>query len=386
MSKHLDTSTFASMVPAELLELVCKLRLKLDAEFFLVGGAVRDMVLGVSPKDFDVASDVHPDVLCDAVRSLGGYKVLEVGKSFGVVVVVMPSGEEYEFATFREDLGSGRRPDGGVRFSSIETDVLRRDLTMNALFMSLDSFKVVDLVGGLADLEARMVRCVGSASERFTEDPLRVLRAVRFAARFEGGQLEGQTAWAMAREVHERGEGSLLGVSPERVRDEFLKGLKSAFSVRHFLGLLEELGLMAVVFPGLRVQPVDMLTKFSRDPVLMVAMLLRRGDSSKKVAKVLNTQKWSAEEVCQVSFLLDLFSCSEATEVPHLRKRLLTQARMTREQLDEVSCFVPVFDRFMQFVESEPCVTASELMELGFSGKALGEELHRLEVLRFVAL
>lgn len=381
-----STTSFSSKVPSELLELVCKLRVELDAEFFLVGGAVRDMVLGETPKDFDVASDVHPDVLCKAVRSLGGYKVLEVGKSFGVVVVVMPSGEEYEFATFREDVGSGRRPDGGVRFSSIETDVLRRDLTMNALFMNMSTFEVVDLVGGLADLEARMVRCVGDASERFAEDPLRVLRAVRFAARFSRGHLEAGTAFAMASEVV-RGEGKLLGVSPERVRDEFVKGLKSAFSVRQFLGMLEELGLMSVVFPGLHVQSVSMLTKFSREPALMVAMLLRRGDSSKKVAKVLNELKWSAEEVCQVSFLLDLFSWNEVEEAPKLRKRLLTQARLTREQLVEVSWFVPLFDRFMQFVESEPKFTASEVAEkFGVSGKALGEKLHALEVQRFVDL
>ena len=116
----------------------------------------------------------------------GGFKTLEVGKSFGVVLV-----GGHEIATFRKDIGKGRRP-SAVDYTDIKGDVERRDLTINALFYDIDKAEIVDLVGGIKDLKSKTIRTVGEAQQRFDEDPLRKLRALRFAGTI-GGKMHTDT-------------------------------------------------------------------------------------------------------------------------------------------------------------------------------------------------
>lgn len=185
----------------------------------LAGGCVRDELLGLAPKDYDVATDAGPERV---ERLFPGTR--EVGKVFGVVPVVRKvRGERVvvEVATFREEAGYSdkRRPDS-VRFSDAKNDALRRDFTINALFIDpLDESdraggKVIDYVGGLADLSAKVIRAVGDADARLAEDHLRALRAVRFAARL-GFAIDAATAAAITRHARE-----LAGVSRERIGDE----------------------------------------------------------------------------------------------------------------------------------------------------------------------
>ena len=115
-------------------------------QLFVVGGAVRDHLLGIEPKDFDLATNATPDEIIE-IATNGNLKIVEVGKAFGVVIV-----GGHEIATFRKDIGKGRRPDS-VEFTTIEGDVERRDLTINALFLNIDNGEIVDLVGGIQDLE-----------------------------------------------------------------------------------------------------------------------------------------------------------------------------------------------------------------------------------------
>ena len=153
--------------------------------YYVVGGAVRDAILGSSPKDFDLATDAKPDEV-EAIAKQGKFKTVDVGKSFGVVIV-----NGHEIATFRKDIGKGRRPDA-VDFTDIKGDVKRRDLTINALFYDIGKKQIVDLVGGIADLKKKKIRTVGNADDRFDEDPLRKLRAVRFAGSV-GGKMSKDT-------------------------------------------------------------------------------------------------------------------------------------------------------------------------------------------------
>jgi len=146
---------------------------KSGKKLYIVGGAVRDAILGVSIKDFDLATDAKPDESLEIAKN-AGFSTAEVGKAFGVVIV-----GGHEVATFRRDVGKGRRPDA-VDYTDIEGDVKRRDLTINALFYDMDRSEIVDLVGGIADLKNNRIRTVGKASERFEEDPLRMLRFLRF--------------------------------------------------------------------------------------------------------------------------------------------------------------------------------------------------------------
>lgn len=376
-------------IPQDLLRVTSHVTELTKQPCFLVGGAVRDLVLGQTPKDFDIATCLTPDQLLAVLPDIPGLlPALEIGKSFGVVVVRTEEGGEYEFAMFREDVGEGRRPDGGIRQSDILSDVRRRDFTMNALFARLDdeSGLVLDMVGGVKDIENRVVRCVGRASERFQEDPLRVLRAARFATRFAGGTLE-ESAFLAARSLVM--SNGLQGVSSERVFDEFQKGLKSAHSVKAYLELLERLGLLRVVFRGADlVTPVQSVSVFSHDIAVMAAQLLGHTEmSSKQVSQLLIDLKWTGDLSVQTGFLLDFFKMTPET-APSLKKRFQTQVRLSDDWLKEVRLLCvssDLFDKFLVFLGRDLSHLSQELLDEGHKpGKLLGEELTRRQVLMFL--
>jgi putative nucleotidyltransferase with HDIG domain len=218
-------------------EVVARLRANGHQAYF-VGGCVRDLLLQRDPKDFDVATSALPE------RVLALFdKTFAVGAHFGVVLVL--SGEIVtEVATFRNDgvYSDGRHPDG-VRFSSSpQEDVKRRDFTINGLMLDPDDGSVLDWVGGVQDLQAGLIRAIGDPFERFTEDKLRMLRAVRFAARFGFGMDPG-TEKAIQRLAPEVSQ-----VSRERVRDELNRMLTEG-RARRALELLDETGLLQQVLP-----------------------------------------------------------------------------------------------------------------------------------------
>lgn len=150
-------------------------------KLYVVGGAVRDAVLGKDPKDFDLATDAMPDKVEEMMKS-AGLRTLPTGKTFGVINVFTNDGE-YEIATFRSDETKGRNPEVKLGVS-IETDAARRDLRINALYYDIDTHEIIDLVGGLDDLKNGTIQTVGNPQERFEEDPLRILRFFRFFCRF----------------------------------------------------------------------------------------------------------------------------------------------------------------------------------------------------------
>ena len=247
-------------------------------EAYLAGGCVRDLLLGRLPKDFDVATSATPDVVLAMFE-----RTFAVGAHFGVVLVATCGGAdaacaaeselglpEYvvtEVATFRSDgaYSDGRHPDAVRYTTSAEEDVQRRDFTINGLLLDPSLLfprglkpeskagvdvraeartlqAVIDYVGGVADLEAGIVRAIGRAEERFEEDHLRMLRAVRFAARF-GFELEAGTKRAIRSLAPKT-----AAVSRERVRDELTKMLTEGRARRAF-ELLDETGLLAEVLP-----------------------------------------------------------------------------------------------------------------------------------------
>ncbi len=206
-------------------------------EAYFVGGCVRDALLGRRPKDWDIATDARPE---DVERLFA--HTIPVGKTFGVMLVVLPEGE-YEVASFRGDgeYADGRRPTE-IRFTSAVEDVKRRDFTINALFYDPEEEQVIDHVGGLADLGSGILRTVGPPADRFREDHLRLLRAVRFAAR-NGFRLEEGTEEAMKRLAP-----LVKNVAGERVGQEIVRMLSEGYS-RPAVDLLERTGLLAEVLP-----------------------------------------------------------------------------------------------------------------------------------------
>jgi poly(A) polymerase len=219
---------------------------------YLAGGCVRDLLLQRDPADYDVATSATPVQMMEIFPD-----TYAVGERFGVVLVPLPEessavvaesimrkSQAIEVATFRSDLGysDGRHPNQ-VRFSQDpREDVARRDFTINGMMLDPVSGEVLDFVGGRKDLEARMIRAIGDPEERFAEDKLRMLRAVRFAARFQYSIEAGSQAaiQRLAPEIHL--------VSRERVRDELTKMLIEGHARRAFLQL-DESGLLKEVLP-----------------------------------------------------------------------------------------------------------------------------------------
>jgi poly(A) polymerase len=204
-------------------------------EALFAGGSVRDLLLGRSPKDYDIATDAPPD----RIRKLFRPTRL-VGQAFGVVLVRRMD-RWVEVATFRSDgtYSDGRRPDS-VTFASAREDAQRRDFTINGMFLDPVELRVIDYVGGQADLTARVVRCIGDPATRFSEDYLRLLRAVRIASRL-GFAIEPATLVAM-----EANAPAVAKVAPERVREELEKMLAGPGRAAA-LAILLDTGLLRAV-------------------------------------------------------------------------------------------------------------------------------------------
>ena len=206
-------------------------------EAYLAGGCVRDRLLGRAPLDWDVATSARPE----AVRALFA-RTVPVGVQFGVILVV-EDGARFEVATFRSDAAyvDGRRP-SAVHFGSARDDAGRRDFTINALFEDPLSGEVHDFVGGVADLHAGVIRAIGDVGARIAEDRLRMLRAVRFAARL-GFRIDPATHAAIVAAAPTLGD-----IAAERIGDEIVKILTEGGARRGF-ELLAETGLLPVVLP-----------------------------------------------------------------------------------------------------------------------------------------
>lgn len=206
---------------------------------FWVGGCVRDSLLGREPTDYDIATDARPEQIEQLFS-----KTIPVGRQFGVVIVVEDE-EQFQVATFRAeaDYTDGRRP-GTVEFADARADALRRDFTINGLFLDPVNDTLHDWVEGERDLKARVIRTIGDPSERFGEDHLRLLRAVRFAAQLDF-EIEPKTLQAVQANAQR-----ITRISAERIRDELLKLFQPPHAVRG-LKLLRESGLLIHILPEL---------------------------------------------------------------------------------------------------------------------------------------
>jgi len=232
-----DYSTIRVMTGSAAAEIVDRLKAH-GYQAYLVGGCVRDLLLGLEPRDFDVATGARPEEVVSLFPN-----ALLVGAHFGVVLVTSGS-EDVEVATFRSDHAylDGRRPTAIEFETDPRQDVLRRDFTVNGLLMDPASREVLDFVGGRRDLEARLIRAIGSPDTRFAEAHLRMLRAIRFAARLGFG-IEPATFAAI-----QRLRGKIGLISAERIRDE-LGCILTEGGARRGFELLDASGLLAEILP-----------------------------------------------------------------------------------------------------------------------------------------
>lgn len=213
---------------------------------YLVGGSVRDLLLGKTPKDFDVVTDAHPH----QIHSLFKNSRI-IGQRFRLVHVFFKGGKVVEVSTFRSqsEFEEIQTAEGQVlrtdSFGTPEEDALRRDITINGLFYNIADFSIIDYVGGILDLDRKLIRSIGDPDEKFNQDPVRMIRVIRHAAR-TGFAIEEKTYQAILNHREK-----IKSCSSSRVRDEFLRELKEGYAASS-LRLMIETGLLFPIFPDLR--------------------------------------------------------------------------------------------------------------------------------------
>jgi poly(A) polymerase len=213
---------------------------------YLVGGSVRDLLIGRVPKDFDVATNAHPHEINALFRNSR-----IIGRRFRLVHVFFKGGKIIEVSTFRSrsEFEEIQTEDGNIirtdSFGTPEEDSLRRDLTINGLFYNIADFSIIDYVDGMADLRRGIIRTIGDPNERFLQDPVRMIRVLRHASR-TGFSIEEETYKAVLRHREE-----IRKCSPSRLRDEFFRDLKEDVA-RPFLQLMLETNLLLSLFPDLQ--------------------------------------------------------------------------------------------------------------------------------------
>lgn len=212
---------------------------KAGHEAYWAGGCVRDMLLGIEPKDFDIVTSAKPDVIEDLLEH-----TIPIGKKFGVILAIK-NNHHFEIATFRSDSGysDGRRPDA-IEFTNAQEDAKRRDFTINALYYDPTEDQIIDYVEGQKDLRDGLIRFIGDPEERIKEDHLRILRAVRFKNAY-GMQYHPDTYQAIKKHVH-----LIKDLSAERVRDELNKMIMGKNCGQAFEELFE-IGALELIIPEL---------------------------------------------------------------------------------------------------------------------------------------
>ena len=364
------------------LEVVRRLRAA-DFEAYWAGGCVRDGLLGQEPKDYDVATNATPDQIRDV---FGRHRTLALGAAFGVITVLGPRpAGQVEVATFRQDVGysDGRHPDS-VRFSSAREDAQRRDFTVNGLFYDPVAQRVIDYVGGQEDLDRRVIRAVGDPVERFTEDKLRMLRAVRFSAAYEF-RLEAKTLEAIRRMASE-----ITVVSPERISTEMQRILVDGNRATG-MRLLFETGLAAAILPEVVSSDEKLREGFERSlrvidrfngpgfSLVLAGLLHNRGDAA-DAEKVCRRWRLSNRQTDRVTWLVENHVALQGAQTKRwskLQKVLVTDGIDDLLALSEAECQVSEVDtrdidwcrslleRSAENLDPPPLLTGDDLISHG---------------------
>jgi putative nucleotidyltransferase with HDIG domain len=337
---------------------------------YLVGGCVRDRLLGIAPKDFDVATDARPD---EIVQYFPQARL--VGAQFGVVLVSEGEGLQVEIATFRSEgaYSDGRRPDA-VRFESDPAlDARRRDFTINGLLEDPLSGEVLDYVGGKADLEAKLIRAIGNPDRRFEEDHLRMLRAVRFAARL-GFSIEQETFAAIR-----RGAACITRISAERIRDELIKILTEGAARRGF-ELLDSSGLLTQIAPAIEAcQGVQQPPEYHPEGDVwthVMLMLERMHDPAPALALGVLLHDIGKPRTFRIADRIRFDGHAEVGTA--MAKDWLCQLRFPNEEVEQVASLVANHMRFKD-VRQMRLSTLKRFLRLPHFDQHL--ELHRLDCL-----
>lgn len=339
---------------------VCRVLNEHNYQAFIVGGCVRDLILGQKPKDWDITTDASPEKIMELFP-----KTIPTGLQHGTVTVCMGEGVEnhFEVTTFRTEgvYSDGRRPDEVFFVKNVEEDLARRDLTINAIAYDPISNKLVDPFDGVLSIQHQMICAVGDPTARFQEDGLRIMRVARFAARF---------GWSVSHPTEEGIKASLdtlKKVSKERISDELSKTLMAAHP-GYGLVLLQDTGALDIACPLLAGRQLPMIPRMhmlqmcTGELETRLAFLYNRLDI-KKVEQELVNLKFSGKEIKKVIFL----------------HRLFDLFRTTKLRVEKSPQPVLAYRFFMAFIKNEAIENPeSTLQEFVILATALGEPIKEL--------
>jgi poly(A) polymerase len=339
---------------------------------FWVGGCVRDLLLHRAPGDYDIVTSALPDQVEKLFK-----RTIPVGRKFGIVVVV-ENGHQFQVATFRAeaDYRDGRHPER-VTFGDATADARRRDFTINGLYYDPIREQLHDWVGGEKDLRSKLIRAIGSPEERFAEDHLRLLRAVRFAAQL-GFEIEHQTVASIQKQAH-----TIAKISAERIRDELIKLLTPPHAARG-LSLLRDSGLLKYILPELEATiTCEQSPDFHPEGTVFDHILLMLKQMPDNAASSL---PWAV-------LLHDIAKPATASRDPttgaihfygHERigetmaRQILERLRFPRREIDEIAKAVRYHMQFKDALEMRKSTLRRLLLRPSFG---LELELHRLDCL-----
>ncbi len=342
-------------------------------EAYAVGGCVRDTLLGLIPDDWDITTSALPQ---ETAHVFADCHVIETGLQHGTITVRF-EGKNYEITTFRVDgdYTDNRHPDRVTFTPNAEEDVKRRDFTINAMLWHPDS-GIHDFVGGMADLQNNVLRCVGEPKRRFSEDALRILRALRFAAVY-GFAVQPETRCAAVQLAD-----TLCAVSAERIRVELFKLLCGA----HAAGILDVFAnVIREVLPEvtLTAQMLQTLDRAPRDLVCRLAVLLQKTDA----AAVLRRLKTDNATIAQVDFVLQTVRLSPTTDPIALKKLLRLYSPKTLQRSinfhialgKDIPAWKATASALEALLSTNPCysleklqISGKDILSFGLKGKEIG--------------
>jgi tRNA nucleotidyltransferase/poly(A) polymerase len=358
-------------------------------KLFLVGGCIRDYIMGKTPHDYDLVTDASPD---ETKQILKNYRTNLQGAHFGVIRVYTedePKG--YEVASYRRDISKGRSNKGDdqkVEIGShitIKDDVLRRDITQNALFYDIGKKEIIDLVGGIEDIKNGIIRAVGNPMERFNEDRLRILRVFRFSARSRF-KIDDETANAIKKDNRLNGLSPEEDVSQERILEEIFKIWEYASEKNDlpawklYLKYLTEFKMWNQMFKNMLINE-DVINIDSLDLIQMYTYLFLDNTPDTEFNKrLIRTFKFSSDNANIICFLLTFYNNINDVDKVFDMKKKQNQFDIDPNIIKEFSDIHKLDKKFTdKFIEYDLTVSGQELMDSGLKGNEIGIEQRKQE-------
>lgn len=334
-------------------------------KLYVVGGPVRDYLMGFSSKDYDLATDSLPDETEEILRA-NGFSCETDEKTRGILKTKININEKKEIikiSTFRKDSRtSNEKNSEKIEFADIYSDAKRRDFTINSLFYDIDKEKIVDLFGGINDIKNKIIRVIGNASKRLNEDKIKKLRALRFASRF---------SLSLSSEIDSylRENNDLNGLPSEIIREEFIKGLKTAKKAKEYVKLLKKYDLFDYIFPGLKIDYENLEKYENQDYRTIIADLLKKNDLF-YIKDSLNRLKYDKSENEIICFLASLKKTQNSHELEIDQNKIKNLKPLIVE-------FLNLNDRLKKFFKYETTAKMNDAFKINKKRKETNNKIEK---------